>query len=114
MAAATLSRFKLTFRVPVSHLEACKTAIFAAGAGRYPGAGNYTEVCFTVLGTGQFRPGATSNPHIGTPGAIEQLQEASVETMCVGEDVARKTVQALKEAHPYEETAYEVCKLEDF
>lgn len=97
MAAATAAKhFKLTFRVPISHLEACKQAIFAAGAGQYPGKGNYTEVCFTYMGTGQFRPGATSNPHIGTPGAIEQVQEASVETLCVGEDVARRAIEALK------------------
>lgn len=96
MATAAAKRFKLVFRVPTSHLEVCKKAIFAAGAGRYPGPGNYTECCFTTLGAGQFRPGNTANPHIGTPGAIEELQEARVETMCVGEDVARKAVEALK------------------
>lgn len=96
MATTIAKRFKLSFRVPSSHLEECKKAIFAAGAGRYPGSGNYTECCFTVMGTGQFRPGDAANPHIGTPGAIEQVQEASVETLCVGEDVARKAVEALK------------------
>lgn len=96
MTTAAAKRFKLVFRVPTSHLEVCKKAIFAAGAGRYPGAGNYTECCFTALGTGQFRPGDAANRHIGTPGAIEEVQEASVETLCVGEDVARKAVEALK------------------
>lgn len=90
------ARYKLIFRVPTSHLEACKTAVFAAGAGRYPGSGNYTECCFTVMGTGQFRPGDTAAPHIGTPGVIEEVQEASVETLVVGTDVARKAVEALK------------------
>ncbi|KAK3290490.1 GTP cyclohydrolase 1 type 2/Nif3 [Chaetomium fimeti] len=112
--AAALTRYKLTFHVPPAALEACKTAIFAAGAGRYPGSGNYTEVCYTTLGTGQFRPGATANPHIGTPGALEHVEEARVETLCVGEEVARKAVAALKEAHPYEEPAYSVFKMEDF
>lgn len=95
-AADAVQRYKLTFRVPISHLEACKEAVFAAGAGRYPGAGKYTEVCFTVIGTGQFRPGDAASPHIGTPGAIEQVQEASMETLCVGKYVARKAVEALK------------------
>lgn len=36
-----------------------------------------------------------------------------METLCVGRDVALKAVKALKEAHPYEEPAYEVYKLED-
>ncbi|RMZ74993.1 hypothetical protein DV737_g5544, partial [Chaetothyriales sp. CBS 132003] len=89
-------RFKLVFNVPLSGLEACKTAIFAAGAGRYPGPGNYTECCFTTMGTGQFRPGDKANPHIGTVGNLEYVESAKVETLCVGEDVVRKAVEGLK------------------
>lgn len=48
------------------------------------------------MGTGQFRPGDTAVPHIGTPGVVEQTPEVKVEVMCVGEDVARKAVAALK------------------
>ncbi|KAK4142546.1 GTP cyclohydrolase 1 type 2/Nif3 [Dichotomopilus funicola] len=114
MTTPTPTKYKLIFFVPPSALEACKTAIFAAGAGRYPGSGNYTEVCFTSFGTGQFRPGATANPHIGTPGTLEEVQEARVEILCVGEEVVRGAVGGLKRAHPYEEPAYEVYKLEDF
>ncbi|KAJ0100747.1 hypothetical protein J7T55_004258 [Diaporthe amygdali] len=91
-------RFRLIFRVPLSGAEACKKAIFAAGAGRYPGPGQYTECCFSSTGTGQFRPGDTANPHIGSVGKIEEVSEMRIETV----------------AHPYEEPAYEVIKLEDF
>lgn len=66
-------RFKLVFFVPLSPLAECKITVFAAGAGRYPGPGNYTECCFTTLGTGQFRPGDTANPNIGTVGALEEV-----------------------------------------
>jgi hypothetical protein len=90
------ARFRLVFFVPLSALEVCKTAIFAAGAGRYPGPGNYTECCWTTIGTGQFRPGDTANPHIGSVGTLEKVQEARVEALCLGEDVARKAVEALK------------------
>ena len=48
------------------------------------------------MGTGQFRPGNTADPHIGRVGALEELQEARVETLCHGEDVARRAVEALK------------------
>ncbi|KAI4866844.1 GTP cyclohydrolase 1 type 2/Nif3 [Hypoxylon rubiginosum] len=106
-------RFKLVFRVPPSALAACKSAIFAAGAGRYPGPGNYTECCWTTMGTGQFRPGDAANPHIGKVGELEEVPEARVETLCVGESVVRKAVEALKKAHPYEEPGYEVFRLED-
>lgn len=94
--ASTTARFKLVFCVPLSALVACKDAIFAAGAGRYPGPGNYTECCFVTMGTGQFRPGDTANPHIGTAGALEEVQVARVDTICLGEEVARKSVEALK------------------
>lgn len=112
--ARTATRFKLIFFAPTAAVAACKTAIFAAGAGRYPGPGNYTECCWTSLGTGQFRPGDAAQPAIGTPGALEEVEEARVETLCVGADVVKKAVDALKKAHPYEEPAYEVHKLEDY
>ncbi|MBW0483993.1 hypothetical protein O181_023708 [Austropuccinia psidii MF-1] len=112
-ASASAQRFKFVFFVPTSHLEVCKKAVFAAGAGRYP-CSNYTECCFTSVGTGSFRPGEGANPHIGTPGTVEEVQEARLETVCVGEDVTRRAVEALKKAHPYEEVVYDVFKLEDF
>jgi hypothetical protein len=95
-AAATLTRYKLIFFVPPPSLSACKTAIFAAGAGRYPGPGKYTEVCWTSLGTGQFRPGDSAKPAIGSVGKLEQLEEVRVETLCQGEEVVRRAVEALK------------------
>lgn len=94
--ALSATRFKLVFFVPKSALAACKSAIFAAGAGRYPGPGNYTECCWIAWGTGQFRPGDSANPHIGTTGVLEEVEEAKVETLCVGKEVAEAAVQALK------------------
>ena len=41
-ALTAAARFKLVFFATTSAVEACKSAIFAAGAGRYPGAGGYT------------------------------------------------------------------------
>jgi hypothetical protein len=96
MASITsATRFKLVFRVPTAGLDACKAAIFSAGAGRYPG-GLYTECCWSIVGTGQFRPGDMANPHVGQPGNLEEVREVRVETLCIGEDVARNVVKALK------------------
>ncbi|CAH0026342.1 unnamed protein product [Clonostachys rhizophaga] len=108
------SKFKLVFFVPKENVEAVKTAIFAAGAGRYPGPGAYTHCAWQTDGVGQFRPGDTANPHIGKVGEIEKVPEVRVETLCVGEDVAKNAVEALKKAHPYEEPGYEVYRLENF
>jgi hypothetical protein len=94
--ASVPKRFKLVFFVPSNNLQAVKSAIFAVGAGKYPGSGSYTECAWSVLGTGQFRPGNTANPHIGKVGALEEVQEYRVETICIGEDVTRSAVEALK------------------
>ena len=48
------------------------------------------------MGIGQFRPGDTANPNIGSVGILEEVKELRVETLCVGEDVAKKAVDALK------------------
>ncbi|KAI0881870.1 GTP cyclohydrolase 1 type 2/Nif3 [Annulohypoxylon maeteangense] len=114
MASAAVKSFTLIFYAPASAVQACKTAIFAAGAGRYPGPGNYTECCWSTSGTGQFRPGDAANPHIGSVGALEKIPEVRVETLCIGEDVVKGAVAALKGAHPYEEPAYHVIKLENY
>ncbi|ESZ98118.1 structural toxin protein RtxA [Sclerotinia borealis F-4128] len=89
-------RFKLIFFVPPSSLSICKTAIFASGAGQYPGFGKYTECCWTSVGTAQFRPGKTATPNIGTVGVLEEVLEVRFETLCVGEEVVREAVCALK------------------
>ncbi|PHH72652.1 hypothetical protein CDD80_4392 [Ophiocordyceps camponoti-rufipedis] len=94
--ASALARYTLVFYAPPAAVAACKTAIFRAGAGRYPGAGNYTECCWSTSGTGQFRPGDAANPHIGRPGTLEETPEVRVETLCVGVDVVRNAVAALK------------------
>lgn len=90
------ARFKLVFFVPEPALEACKAAVFGAGAGRFAGPSHYTEYCWTTMGTGQFRPGDTALPNIGRVGELAEVKEARVETLCVGRDVARKAVDALK------------------
>lgn len=90
------TRYKLVFFVPASSLARCKSAIFAAGAGRYPGPGDYTECCFTTRGTGQFRPGRSANPTVGAVGELEEVDEVRCETLCVGRDAVGKAVEALK------------------
>lgn len=94
--ASALARYTLIFYAPPAAVQACKAAIFKAGAGRYPGPGNYTECAFLTNGTGQFRPGDTANPHIGKVGDLEETPEVRVETLCQNEQVARAAVEALK------------------
>lgn len=101
---------KLNFFVPASHLESVKLALFEAGAGTI---GDYEHCCWQTLGTGQFRGLATSDPFLGEQGRLEQVEEYKVELVC-DDSAIRTVVAALKLAHPYEEPAYDVIRLEEF
>lgn len=102
--------YKLCIYVPESHLEQVKQALFSAGAGRI---GDYDSCCWQVAGQGQFRPLAGADPFIGSQGKIETVEEYKVELVC-DEKFITAAVAALKQAHPYEEPAYQVWKLEIF
>ena len=100
--------FKLCFYVPESHLDQVKLAVFAAGGGRI---GDYEHCAWQVLGQGQFRPLAGSQPFIGAQDTLESVPEYRVELVCTGESIAA-AVAALRQAHPYEEPALDVVRLE--
>lgn len=100
---------KLIYYVPESHLETTKNAIFSAGAG---GIGNYEHCAWQVLGTGQFKPVKGANPFIGEVDVLEQVAEWRVETI-VEKGKARAVAQALQQAHPYEEPAFEFLQILD-
>ena len=106
-----MARYKLMFYVPILHATAVKKAIFATGAGRI---GNYKNCAFQVKGEGQFLPVDNANPTIGEVGKEEVVEEYKVEILCLDEQNTKEAVDALKRAHPYEEVAYEVYKIEDF
>lgn len=101
--------YKLAFFVPRDDAQAVKEAVFATGAGRI---GDYEACCFQTLGTGQFRPLPGATPHIGKVGDLEQVEELKVELVCE-DSLIGNAVAALKLAHPYEEPAYDVWRLEE-
>ena len=102
--------YTLFFYVPDTHLDSVKEAVFAAGAGAI---GNYQKCCWQVLGQGQFKPMAGSQPFIGVQDRVEIVPEWRVELVVAAEYI-KTTVAALKMAHPYEEPAYGVCILEHY
>lgn len=101
--------YKMCYFVPESHLETTKTALFEAGAGRI---GDYDCCAWQCKGQGQFRPLDGSQPFLGQTGEVERVDEFRVELVC-RDDLIRTALKALKEAHPYEEPAYEVYRMED-
>ena len=102
-------KIKLVVFVPTSHLEKVRQAICGAGAGRL---GNYDNCTFISQGIGTFRPLPGAKPHLGQVGILTRVKEARVETIVFKKDL-RAVVKALKQAHPYEEIAYDVIPLLD-
>lgn len=101
---------KICFFVPSSHVEAVKQAMFNAGAGKI---GDYDSCCWQTLGTGQFRPLSGSQPFIGEAGGeIETVEEYKVEMVCE-RDKLQAALNAMRQAHPYEEPAYDLIALLD-
>jgi hypothetical protein len=102
-------RYKLVSFVPQDHLEQVRVAICNAGAGRI---GKYDNCTFMASGIGTYRPLEGAKPFKGEIGKVERAGEARLETVVDKNDL-KKVIEAMKKAHPYEEVAYDVFKLED-
>lgn len=98
--------------VPFSHADAVRVALAKGGAGAI---GEYTVCSFSATGEGRFLPGASAHPTIGQPGVPQVVDEVRVEVVCP-KATARVAVQAMLDAHPYEEPAwhaYDILLLPD-
>lgn len=69
---------KLVTFIPSAHVEEVMAAIHAAGAGNI---GDYKQCSFRVKGTGTFLPTGDANPHTGSRGKLEQVEEMRVEVI---------------------------------
>jgi hypothetical protein len=101
---------KLIVYVPVSHADKVRKAMGDAGGGRI---GNYTHCTFSWRGTGRFVPGEGSDPTIGKPGELVATEEEGISIAVERKDLSA-VVKALREAHPYEEVAFDLHPLERF
>jgi hypothetical protein len=101
--------YKMCYFVPETHVEKTKQALFDAGAGRI---GDYDSCAWQCLGRGQFRPLEGSDPFLGHAVEIEAVDEYKVELVCADE-LIKDALAALKQAHPYEEPAYEIYRMEE-
>ncbi len=100
---------KLVTFVPTKYAEKIKTEIFKAGAGNI---GNYDNCSFNTVGNGTFRANEQANPHIGEINKIHTEEEIRIETIFPAHK-ERQIINSLLEAHPYEEVAYDIYKLEN-
>ncbi|HSF61135.1 MAG TPA: hypothetical protein VLA69_05530 [Gaiellaceae bacterium] len=104
-----MSSVKLVWFVPADALDATREAIFDAGAGTI---GEYERCSWYTAGTGTFLGAEGTSPSVGESGAEEHVPELRVETV-VPADALDDVVAALRDAHPYEEPAYDVYPLLD-
>jgi dinuclear metal center YbgI/SA1388 family protein len=100
---------KLVTFVPVNQAEKVRLAIFAAGSGHI---GEYDMCSFNADGTGTFRGSDSTNPYAGEKGQFHREPEVRIETIMPAY-LQQKVIQALIEAHPYEEVAYDIYSLEN-
>jgi len=109
LSQKTGNLIKLVTFAPLENTNAILAAMHTAGAGQI---GNYQNCSFWVSGIGNFKPGAEANPHIGEPGQQEEVAENRMEVI-FPEHLKEKVVTALLAAHPYEEVAYDLYRLEN-
>ena len=102
------SAYKIVVFVPEKDAERVAEAMHKSGGGCV---GNYSNVSFSAVGKGRFTCGKDSHPAIGQPGTSETVDEIRIE-MVVSESRISAVTNALRQAHPYEEPAYDVFKLE--
>jgi dinuclear metal center YbgI/SA1388 family protein len=102
---------KLVAFVPEPHVEEVADAVFAAGAGHIGQKAKYTRCSFRNPGTGTFQGDASTNPVVGTAGQFEKVPEIRFETI-LPSHLAGDVIDALRRAHPYEEPAFDLLRME--
>jgi len=105
--ASTLQKM-VTF-IPKKDADQVMAEIHAIGAGQI---GHYSECSFRIDGTGTFRPDAKAQPHIGTAGNLERVEEVRAEVIFPAY-LKNKIIQTLIKAHPYEQPAYDIYALQN-
>lgn len=100
---------KLVVFVPRSHVEQVRQSLFDAGAGQI---GNYDQCSFNAAGYGTFRAGQAAQPHVGEIGEQHREEETRIEVI-FPVHLERHIILSMYEAHPYEEVAYDLYRLEN-
>jgi len=100
---------KLYTFVPADHADKVRQAIFDAGGGHI---GNYDECSFNADGFGTFKGGMDTDPYVGKPGELHKENEIKIEVIFPAW-IENRIIKNLLTAHPYEEVAYDIIKLEN-
>lgn len=102
-------KVKIVTFVPLDDADSVRKALGAAGAGQI---GEYSFCSYSVVGKGRFVPSNNANPHIGSSGIAEEVEEERIEVEC-DRSKAKVVIEAMKSVHPYEEVAFDIYPLLD-
>lgn len=100
---------KLVTFCPEDHAGKVRDAIFHEGAGHI---GEYDQCSFNAEGFGSFRGGDATNPFVGKKGEVHFEPEIRIETIFPAW-LEKPVLNALLDAHPYEEVAYDIYTLDN-
>ena len=101
--------YKFVVFVPLEAEEKIRKVIYQHGGGKWQ---NYTCCTFNIEGKGTFIPQKGSRPYIGEVGCVNYVDEVRIECI-VNERNLSSLIDATIKAHPYEEVAYDVYKIEN-
>jgi hypothetical protein len=101
------NQVKLEIFVPQEHVSQVREALAQIGAGVI---GNYDHCMAVTQVTGSFRPLEGANPFDGKVGKLSTVTEYKLEVNCRRE-LVKEAIQAVKNAHPYEEPLINIIPL---
>ena len=103
----SVKNYKLVVTVPLSHADSVRQAMGNAGAGVQ---GAYSHCSFSSRGIGRYQATDNATPFIGQAGQMNATEEERIE-VTVEAGKLKAVYEAMLQAHPYEEVAYDLYTL---
>lgn len=100
-------KVKIVTFAPIAEADNIRQVLGSSGAGQI---GEYSYCSYSVIGKGRFIPSANANLNIGVANTLETVEEERIEVVCE-RDNAKAIIEAMKQAHPYEEVAFDIYPL---
>ncbi len=101
------TKVKIVTYVPIANADGVRKALGYAGAGAI---GKYSHNSYSVVGKARFTPSKLAKPYISKANVAETVDEERIEVMC-DRKLAKKVIEAMKKAHPYEEAVFDIYPL---
>lgn len=102
-----MNRVKIVTFVPPEATDKVRNTLDIAGAGQI---GEYSFCSFSTPGQGRFKPSENANPYSGEKFVVNVENEERIEVVC-DRSIAKQVIAAMRDAHPYEEVAFDIYPL---